>query len=176
MNLVSIVICKNVSFINWFSTHLLVRIHFTIQSNGLKVKCCQSFFEIRFHKMIILQKYGINSLSTIDTYALVTLFVTRKVCKCICSLIFLLHISNLKYFTIWWKCSWSIFVTHCLYFVVCNNKNLYKSIVESLSILHDAKYYLFLHYFKEKNAYHVCCLPKGRKFKPHNAMKIWSFD
>ena len=132
MNLVSIVICKNVSFINWFSTHLLVRIHFTIQSNGLKVKCCQSFFEIRFHKMIILQKYGINSLSTI------------------CSLVFLLHISNLKYFRIWWKCCWSIFVTHCLYFVVCNNKNLYKSIVESLSILHDAKYYLFLHYFKEK--------------------------
>ena len=88
---------------------------------------------------------------------------------------FLLHISNLKYFTIWWKCFWSIFVTHCLYFVVCNNKNLYKSIVESLSILHDAKYYLFLHYFKEKNAYHVCCLPKGRKFKPHNAMEDLKF-
>ena len=166
MNLVSIVICKNVSFINWFSTHLLVRIHSTIQSNGLKVKCCQSFFEIRFHKMIILQKIW-NQFSFNDTW---------RVCKYICSLVFLLHISNLKYVRIWWKCCWSIFVTHCLYFVVCNNKNLYKSIVESLSILHDAKYYLFLHYFKEKNAYHVCCLPKGRKFKPHNAMKIWSFD
>ena len=146
MNLVSIVICKNVSFINWFSTHLLVRIHFTIQSNGLKVKCCQSFFEIRFHKIIILQKIW-NQL----------FFST------ICSLVFLLHISNLKYFRILWNCCWSIFVRRCLYFVVCNNKNLYKSIVESLSILHDAKYYLFLHYFKEKIRVACVLSAKGKK-------------
>ena len=141
MNLVSIVICKNVSFINWIRTHLLVRIHFTIQSNGLKVKCCQSFSEIRFHKIIILQKIKI---SIFQRY-------TWRICKFICSLVFLfLNISNLKNFRICWKCHWSILVTRCLYFVVCNNKYLEESIVESLSILHDAKFYLFLHYFEEK--------------------------
>ena len=160
MNLVSIVICKNVSFINWFSTHLLVRIHFTIQSNGLKVKCCQSFFEIRFHKIIILQKIW-NQLFFPTIYTRFS---------------FLLHISNLKYFRILWNCCWSIFVRRCLYFVVCNNKNLYKSIVESLSILHDAKYYLFLHYFKEKTR--TMCVVCQREENLNHTMqwKIWSFD